>query len=291
MKEIVVISGKGGTGKTSISASFATLSDNFVVADCDVDAPDLHIVLNPKKIKSHRFISGNIAVIESSRCEKCGKCLELCKFDAIYVDPHTKEYSVDPSSCEGCGVCVRFCPFQAIDFPERDCGEWYLSTVKRGKMVHARLDAGAENSGKLVSLVRKIAREEAQKMGSEILIVDGPPGISCPVIASITGADAVLIVTEPTISGEADLVRVAELVRHFKIPLFICVNRWDINPEKSLAIENYSQKTGAFFCGKIPYDSKVVEAQINGLSVVEVPGSSAGEQIKKIWEIICRQIL
>ncbi|MBN1149757.1 ATP-binding protein [candidate division WOR-3 bacterium] len=291
MKEIVVISGKGGTGKTSLSASFAALSDNFVIADCDVDAADLHLVLKPDKIDSHRFISGNVAVIDKLRCEKCGKCLELCKFDAIKVDPYSMEYSVDSSSCEGCGVCARFCPFDAIDFPERDCGEWYLSSVKGGKMVHARLNAGAENSGKLVSLVRKVARKEAQKMGSEIVIVDGPPGISCPVIASVTGADAVLAVTEPTISGESDLIRVADLVRHFKIPLFICVNKWDINQEKSMAIESYSAKTGAFFCGKIPYDKKVVEAQIKGLTVVEMRDSYAGEEIKKIWEILCRQIL
>lgn len=288
---MVVISGKGGTGKTSLTASFAFLSKNAVVADCDVDAADLHLVLNPKIITRDRFKSGNLAVIDPAKCISCGKCELLCKFEAVSLNKRTGKYSVAETGCEGCGVCVRFCPVQAIGFPERDCGEWFVSQVSCGRMVHARLDSGAENSGKLVNLVRKKAKEEAEKMKSQLIIVDGPPGIGCPVIASVTGADAVLIVTEPSLSGEHDLVRAADLVKHFRIPLYVCVNKWDINPEKTRRIEQYCVDSGAFFCGKIHYDKKITEAQVNGRTVVEYGEGACVREIINVWETLCRKIL
>ncbi|MBN2362796.1 ATP-binding protein [candidate division WOR-3 bacterium] len=291
MKEIVVISGKGGTGKTSLTASFAFLSKNVVVADCDVDAADLHLVLNPKTISRGRFKSGNLAVIDPAKCISCGKCELLCKFEAVILNKKTGKYSVAETGCEGCGVCVRFCPVQAIGFPERDCGEWFVSEVSCGKMVHARLDSGAENSGKLVSLVRKKAKEEAEKSKAQLIIVDGPPGIGCPVIASVTGADAALIVTEPSLSGEHDLERVADLAKHFRIPIYVCVNKWDINPEKTRGIEQYCVDSGVFFCGKIHYDKNVTEAQVNGRTVVEYGEGACVREIINLWETLCRKIL
>ncbi len=287
----MVISGKGGTGKTSITASFAVLSANSVVADCDVDAADLFLVLNPEMITSGKFVSGKEAHIVGEKCVSCGKCFYLCRFDAVRFDDLTGKYEIYDTSCEGCGVCVAFCPAKAIDFTERECGEWFISKTRRGTMVHARLKIGAENSGKLVSLVRKIAREEGVKEKAEVIIVDGPPGIGCPVIASVTGSDAVFAVTEPSLSGKHDLERVSELVRHFNLPLFVCVNKWDINPEITLEIEKFCVKKGIFFCGKIPYDKNVTKAQIEGKSVVEFDKSPAAREISKIWENLCAKIL
>ena len=234
MKELVVISGKGGTGKTSITASFAVLADRPVIADCDVDASDLHLVLSPQIKECHEFRSGHEAVIRQDDCIGCGECLSHCRFKAVQVSGkpgQRAQFFIDPVSCEGCGVCVRFCPEHAIDFPERLCGEWMISETRCGPMVHARLGTAAENSGKLVSTVRREAKRIAKENNSPLIITDGPPGIGCPVIASVTGASLVLAVTEPTVSGEHDLKRVLSLARHFSIPALVCVNKWDINPE------------------------------------------------------------
>ena len=284
MKELVIISGKGGTGKTSVTASFAALADRPVLADCDVDAADLHLVLSPEVEERHDFYSGHEAVIEGEKCTACGLCYDLCRFDAIIRPKGEGEpFAVDPVGCEGCGVCVRFCPEKAIDFPDRLCGEWMISKTPFGPLVHAKLYAAAENSGKLVSEVRQQAKKIALAEERSLIITDGPPGIGCPVIASLTGASNVLVVTEPTLSGEHDLVRVLALARHFKIPAAVCVNKWDINGTMAERIEDKAREAGASVAGRIRYDRAVTEAQIQAKAVVELD-SPSGEDIRKVWE-------
>lgn len=288
IEEWVVISGKGGTGKTSITASLASLAaeqcasqPRSILADCDVDAADLHLLLSPEVKERHLFVSGHEAIIDEERCTGCGICEEYCRFNAVDRLENGK-YRVNLLACEGCGVCVRFCPVQAIRFEPCECGEWYLSETRYGAMVHARLKAGAENSGRLVSQVRREAKELAEKQGADLIIVDGPPGIGCPVIATLTGATRVLIVTEPTLSGAHDLLRVLELTRHFSIPATVCVNKWDINPDQTAKIERAAEEAGATLAGRVSYDSAVVEAQVAGKSIVEVE-SRAAEELKQIW--------
>jgi len=288
MKELVVISGKGGTGKTSVLGSFAALSQNAVFADCDVDAADLHLILKPEIQKKKVFKSGREAVIRSADCTGCGRCEEVCRFEA--VKSFENRFRIDSSACEGCGVCVHFCPAAAIDFPEAVCGEWFLSNTRFGPMVHARLSIGAENSGKLVSVVRQEARRLAEETGAEWLLVDGPPGIGCPVIASITGADAVLVVSEPTVAGEHDLERVLALTKHFQILTSICVNKWDVNPEMTSRIEALATQSGATVLGRIPYDRSVTAAQLRGQSVVEWNEEPAAQAIRNLWKRLSEKI-
>jgi len=286
MKELVVISGKGGTGKTSLAASFAVLAGNAVVADCDVDAADLHLLLAPKVRERHEFRSGREAVIRPQDCSGCGVCRDLCRFGAIANTTRADGapvYTVDPVACEGCGVCVRFCPEKAIDFPERSCGEWLVSDTRCGPMVHARLGIAAENSGKLVSTVRREARRIVEKENRSLVIVDGPPGIGCPVIASLTGATIVLVVTEPTVSGEHDLERVLKLARHFDMPAAVCVNKWDLNPEMAERIENMASGSGAGIAGRVRYDREVTSAQLQEKAVVEISAPCV-EDIRRIWD-------
>lgn len=284
MKEITVISGKGGTGKTTLTASFACLAEYLVLVDCDVDAADLHLIMSPEVRKENEFYSGNEAFINSEMCTGCGKCKEICRFEAIVEEKGV--YSIDGYSCEGCGVCVNACAFGAISFPERKCGDWYISDIRFGTMVHAKLGIGAENSGKLVSEIRKEARMQAASKGAGLILIDGPPGIGCPVIASITGADAVVVVTEPTLSGIHDLQRVMKLTRHFHIPTYVCINKWDINPANSDKIEGYCNDGGSVFLGKIPYIKEINKAQIAGMSVVEYSEGKHVDEIKKIWSLL-----
>ena len=285
MKELVVISGKGGTGKTSLTASFAVLSGRAVVADCDVDAADLHLILSPRQREKHDFYSGNEAVIRPGDCTGCGTCAELCRFDAIVKKTRAAGapvYAVDPIACEGCGVCVRFCPEHAIDFPQSLCGEWMISDTRCGPMVHARLGSAAENSGKLVSLVRREARRIAEEEQRSLIIVDGPPGIGCPVIASLTGATIVLVVTEPSVSGEHDLERVLKLARHFEMAAAVCVNKWDLNREMTERIESLALQAGAKIAGRVRYDPAVTAAQLQQQAVVEIGGPCV-DDIRQIW--------
>jgi MinD superfamily P-loop ATPase len=284
--ELVAISGKGGTGKTSVVASFAILAENVVVADCDVDAADLHLVLRPQVIEDHVFKSGHEAKIRRSDCEACGACHEVCRFNAITVSEDSSVFTVDTLACEGCGVCVELCPSRAIEFRERTCGEWFVSETRSGPMVHARLGIAAENSGKLVSTVRAEAKRIATENGNAAIVVDGPPGIGCPVIAAITGAAAVVVVTEPTVSGEHDLDRVLELTEHFGIPAMVCINRWDIHPESAARIEENAGARGAIVVGRIRYDPAVTAAQVKGRSVVELGGSAAND-IRAVWRRVC----
>jgi len=283
IREIAVISGKGGTGKTSLAACFAVLAGNAVVADCDVDAADLHLLLEPEVKKRHRFQSGRLASIAPDRCTGCGLCLQRCRFGAIAKKGG--RYSVSPESCEGCGVCVLVCPAGAVDFSERDCGQWMVSETRCGPMVHARLAAAAENSGKLVSIVRGQARMLAQEGGRRLMITDGPPGIGCPVIASLTGASLAVVVTEPTVSGEHDLMRVLSLAGHFMVPAAVCVNKWDLNPDMARRIEEKAEASGAKVTGRIRYDPGVTSAQIAGKAVVETDAPSA-KDITIIWKAL-----
>jgi MinD superfamily P-loop ATPase len=286
MKELVVISGKGGTGKTSVTASLAALANRCVICDCDVDAADLHLLLTPHVREEYEFISGHEAVIRQEDCIGCGVCHDVCRFNAI----HTKAtpggemlFTVDPVACEGCKVCVAMCPENAIDFPDCNCGKWFISDTRLGPMVHARLGVAAENSGKLVSTVRREARSIAEKENYDLIIVDGPPGIGCPVIASVTGASQVLIVTEPTVSGEHDLERVLGLTRHFQIPAAVCVNKWDINPEMTARIEEKAAGLDAQIVGRIRYDRLVTKAQIQQKAVVEMDTPGA-DDIRQLWK-------
>jgi len=281
MKELVVISGKGGTGKTTIVAAFATLVDNKVMADADVDAPDLHIILDPTMIRREGFSGGKLASINKELCTECDKCRELCRFGAI-----DEGYAVDKVDCEGCGVCYHFCPVGAVEFKEQVCGEWFISKTRFGPLVHARLGVAEENSGKLVTLVRQNAKILAEDEGKELIIVDGAPGIGCPVISSITGSDLVLIVSEPTLSGIHDMRRAAELAGHFKIPVAICVNKFDINLEISQKVRSYCKENNFQLVGGIPFDTSVIEAMVHRKSVIEYSQGVVSQEIEKMWQNI-----
>ena len=289
MKEIVVISGKGGTGKTSIVASFAALATNAVLADCDVDAADLHLVLQPDIKQTHDFSGGKLASVITEKCIGCGRCEEVCNFDAaVFEGPANdvvgKTYTIDPIACEGCGVCVKFCPVDAIEFQDAVNGQWFISQTRFGPMVHARLGIAQENSGKLVSVIRREAAQLAAEQQKDIIIVDGAPGIGCPVIASITAADLVLIVTEPTVSGEHDLNRVLQLTRHFGIPTAVCINKYDINTSLAQMIEKNTQQENLSVIGRINYDNVVTKAQVAGTSIVEYADGQLKGQIVSLWE-------
>lgn len=286
MKEIVIISGKGGTGKTTITAAFAALAKNKVMADCDVDAADLHLILSPEIQHEEDFHSGKTAFIRENDCTQCGKCIEVCQFAAISTD-----YVVDPVACEGCGVCVYFCPVDAIDFNENLSGHWFISKTRFGPMVHAKLGIAQENSGKLVTLVRRQAKLLAEKEHLDYIIIDGAPGIGCPVISSITGANAVLVVTEPTLSGIHDLERVVSLAAgHFQIPTFVCVNKFDLNEEITDQIEQYCQEMNIGFVGKIPYDTIVTDAMVQAKTIIEFSDGVISKAINRMWEKINRLI-
>ncbi len=288
MKEIVVISGKGGTGKTSIVASFAALAKKAVFADCDVDAADLHLVLEPKVMQTNDFSGGKQASIIAEKCIGCGKCQDMCRFDAVNFngpgnDVVEKTYTIDPVSCEGCKVCVEFCPVDAIKFEDCINGQWFISDTRFGTMVHARLGIAEENSGKLVSLIRKEAKRIAAEEKKDLIIVDGSPGIGCPVIASITGADLVLIITEPTLSGKHDLDRIADLAAGFNIPTLVAINKFDLNPDIAEQIEEDNCKRNIRVVGKIRYDKALTKAQIMKCSVVEYTGGAVSQDVKALW--------
>lgn len=279
MKQIAVVSGKGGTGKTTITAALAGLVGNKVVVDCDVDAADLHLVLEPKIKEEHPFIASKVASINPNKCTNCGQCREVCRFGAILKGPE-----IEPISCEGCGVCFRVCSTGAIDFKEKVSGKYFISGTRFGPLVHARLGIAEENSGRLVSLIRKIAGEIAQNNCLDYILIDGSPGIGCPVIASITGTDLVVVVTEPTLSGLHDLKRVVELTRHFKIKTVACINKYDINLENTGKIENICREKSIEVVGSVPYDSSINKAMRQEKTIIEYDsGSNIAKEICKIW--------
>ena len=286
MKELVVISGKGGTGKTSVVGAFATLAEKKVLADCDVDAADLYLVLSPRVSKRWPFSGGHEAVIDQDACKGCGRCAKHCRFSAISAgeDNTGRVHVVDPISCEGCVVCFDICVKRAVSMVPSLNGEWFVSDTCYGPMVHARLGIAQENSGKLVSLVRKEARALAVASGRDLLISDGSPGIGCPVMASITGATMVLIVTEPTRSGLHDLKRAAELTRQFNIQAAVCINKFDINGEMSDRIERESAELHLPVIGRIHYDEAVTRAQVRRETAVDYGDGPAARDIKALWE-------
>jgi len=286
MKELVIISGKGGTGKTCLTAAFSSLAGKKVLCDADVDAADLHLITNPDLKEKHDFQSGHTAVIQRDKCSECGLCRDLCQWNAV-----SDGFEVDSLECEGCGVCVYFCPEKAIDFPVNTCGEWFISETRFGPMVHARLGIAEENSGKLVSLVRQEAKKLAEKNGLDLIITDGPPGVGCPVIAVVGGASAVLIVAEPTISGHHDMERVVQLTAHFNVPAMICVNKFDLNPDFTRRIEKDAGENGLTWLGKIPFDPIFTRAMVQAQTIFEYDGDSiAGRAVKEIWKRVSQKL-
>jgi len=286
MKQIIIISGKGGTGKTVITGAFAALAENKVMADCDVDAADLHLLLKPDIKERNEFRSGKTAVIDAEKCVKCGKCVKLCRFNAI-----AENFVVDPVSCEGCAFCSFACPAGAIRMEENISGEWFISETRFGPMVHARLGIAEENSGKLVSLVRQQAKELAEKNNSDWVIVDGAPGIGCPVIASISGVDCAIVVTEPTLSGLHDADRVIKAAKYFGVTVKLIVNKYDLNTDMTGKIEEYCKSGGIGLVGKIPFDESVVKAMVKGKTIIEhSENSPAGKEIAAAWNFMRKKL-
>jgi MinD superfamily P-loop ATPase len=286
MKQIVVISGKGGTGKTVLSACFAALSKNAVLADVDVDASNLHLLLHPEIQERHVFRSGQKARIDTEKCTGCGLCFPLCRFDALKEDAAGRA-SVDYLSCEGCGVCLQVCPVQAVEMEIPICGEWYVSRTKYGPFVHARLGIAEENSGKLVTEVRKKARLIAESEKRDLVIMDGAPGIGCPVIASLAGTDLALVVTEPTPSGRHDMERILDLARHFKIRTACCINKFDLNLVNSERLEKWCGEQSIPIAGKIPFDATIPESVVRGVPYVEYSANSSADDIRRMWSFLC----
>lgn len=287
MKEVLILSGKGGTGKTSIIGSFAHLAENKIMVDCDVDASDLHLLLSPRPTEKHDFFSGVKARVEADKCTACGTCEELCQFDSITMEDTAV---ISGLACEGCGVCAHFCPEEAIVLDKNHCGSWYIADTDYGPLVHAQLFAGEENSGKLVSHIKKQARDLAESTNTGLILLDGAPGVGCPVIASLSNVDLAVVVTEPTLSGKHDLERILDLTDHFKIPALICINKWDIHPEMSAEIEDACKKRNVDILGKIPFDPTVIDCQIKGLPVTSSDISLAAYSIRDVWAKLQKKI-
>ncbi|MHA2426851.1 MAG: ATP-binding protein [Candidatus Hermodarchaeia archaeon] len=286
MKELVVVSGKGGTGKTTITASLAALASEPVVADCDVDAPNLHLLLNPKVQDTEEFIAANVAVIDPTLCRACGACELNCRFGAIGSD-----FVVDPIMCEGCGVCEVSCPYNAIQMKERLSGYIYSSKTRFGPMAHALLLAGESNSGKMVTRVRELARDLAKTTEKELILVDGPPGIACATIAAITGSNAGLVVTEPTVPAIHDLKRVLRLFQHFTIPVMVVINKADLNLRRSKEIESFCKKIDIPVVGQLLYDPIMYKAVVGGRPIIEhAPNHKLSTHLQNLWVIIEQQL-
>jgi len=282
VKKITIISGKGGTGKTSLVGCFASLAGGkAVLVDGDVDAANLSLITKPVRLEEHEFWASKVANINLDSCEDCGLCLELCRFDAISGD-----YVVNPVACEGCGFCYYACPYDAIRMNDKLSGNWFVSQTPYGSLVHARLGIAEENSGKLVTTIRNKGEELAESEKKDYLVIDGPPGIGCPVIAAISGVEAALIVTEPTVSGIHDLERILAVCRHFGVEASVCINRYDLGEEQSGIIEDYCLGENVLLAGKIPFDRAFVRSMIQGVPVVEYKDGSLSEKINAVWESV-----
>ncbi|HHE48099.1 MAG TPA: 4Fe-4S dicluster domain-containing protein [Candidatus Acetothermia bacterium] len=288
MKELVVISGKGGTGKTTVVGAFAALAQGKVIADCDVDAADLHLILKPQVEKTIAYEGSELATVDAGLCTGCGECRKACRFDAVLEEGG--KFRVDPLSCEGCGACAHACPVGAIELKPRLSGWIYVSRTPYGTLVHGELRPGEETSGKLVAQVKMRARELARLEGARLLIIDGSPGIGCPVIASLSGAHAALVVTEPSMSALHDLARVVEVARHFRTRVFLAINKADLSPEFSERIESYAKEEGLSMLGRIPYDEGVVWAQVAGRPAVEDGASPAAAALRTLWKRVAEHL-
>lgn len=284
MREIVIISGKGGTGKTTVCAAFAHLAENKIICDLDVDAPDLHILLEPHKQRTEAFRSGLAVSLDPQKCVRCGRCAELCAFGAVRTTAEGG-YAVEALRCEGCGVCAALCPHKAIDTAENHCGDWYVSDSRFGLMVHAQLFPGQENSGRLVSLLKAEARRLAREQGRETILCDGSPGVGCPVIASLSGAQLAVGVVEPTPSGRHDFGRIAELCRHFRIPLAVIINKADLNAEESEAIAAQCAADGHALLGTLPFDPLATEVMVRRQALTE-SDNPLGNRLKDMWSAL-----
>ncbi len=286
MKELVIVSGKGGTGKTTVTASFAVLAENKIMADCDVDAADLHLLLKPQNVRSEAFVSSQVAYIHRDQCFECDICRNVCRFDAI-----SQDYVVNPLACEGCRLCQRMCPAEIIDMVKQENGRWHVAETKYGPMVYAQLGVAEENSGQLVSLVRNEAQKLAKEKNLNYIIIDGPPGVGCPVNSALTGTQLAVVVTEPTLSGIHDLKRILDLAFHFKVPALVVVNKFDLNENNTQAIEAYCREKGVPVVGKIPFDTAVIDALKAGQIVVEYgQNGRVTEAIKSIWKTVFRKL-
>lgn len=281
MKQIVVISGKGGTGKTVITGALAALAENKVMVDCDVDAANLHLILKPNVKERQEYKGGKLARIDEALCAKCGHCRDACRFDAI-----SEDIVVDPVACEGCGFCYVLCPMGAVTMEERVSGEWFISETSYGPFVHAKLGIAEDNSGKLVSLIKQKALEIATARGLERIIIDGAPGIGCPVIASLSGVDTALVVTEPTLSGLHDARRVVDVARQFGAQVKLVINKYDLNEEVTEQVEAYAREAHIDVVGKVPFDRNVVEVVVQGKTVMDAPDGPTKDEIRKIWKAI-----
>jgi len=285
MNEIVVLSGKGGTGKTSLSAAFATIHKNTIVADCDVDGSDLHLILKPENYRTERFVTGHKAIINHKSCTNCGICIKYCRFDAISLQ--NDRVTISEIACDGCKLCARICPSDSIQMIPNDRSYWYIGKYRNGQMVHARLAPGEENSGKLVNVVRENARNIAMEGGFDKIIIDGPPGTGCPVISSVTGANKAIVVTEPTYSGFHDMKRVLEITANFKVITYVVINKFDLNESISDKIENWCKENNIPVIGRIAFDAQIVEAMINCQSIVEwKPESETSRDIISVYNTI-----
>lgn len=283
MHDIVVISGKGGTGKTSLTAAFAYLAGAHVLCDLDVDAPDLHLLLDPANQESHEFFAGNTAVI-NDRCDHCGQCVDWCRFGAIM--DRSPQPVVDAVKCEGCNVCVALCPADAIDFPEKHCGHWHVADTRFGPLVHAQLFPGEENSGRLVTLLKRKARDLAQVNGTDLILSDGPPGIGCPVISALAGTSLAVIVTEPTPSGIHDLDRVLDLCGHFRLPAGVIINKHDLNRNQSRNITACCRQRGVPVIGTLSHDPALIRAMVAGLTICEYQSGGVADQVRTLWAAV-----
>ncbi|MHB8066734.1 MAG: ATP-binding protein [Desulfobaccales bacterium] len=281
MREIIIISGKGGTGKTSLTGALAHLAANKVICDLDVDAPDLHLLLQPVQEWQEEFYSGHEARIDCEKCTGCGLCASMCQFGAIRQNG--AGFVVDPLRCEGCKVCVAFCPAEAVRFPEKHCGQWYVSATRFGPLVHAQLFPGEANSGRLVMVLKQQARKLAQDRGADLVLCDGAPGIGCPVISSLSGAQLAVAVTEPTPSGRHDLERVAELCQHFQTAFAVIINKHDLNPEETARISAFCRKESYPVLAQLPHDPVITRAMIQGLVVTELPETAFSRELRQAW--------
>ncbi len=284
MHEILVISGKGGTGKTSLTAAFAHLAETPMSCDLDVVPPDLQLLLKPDRRETRVFYSGFEAVIDPERCSSCDTCRQMCRFDAVRAgDPCP---TIDPLKCEGCKVCVTFCPAEAISFTPKHCGTWYVSDTRFGPMVHAQLFPAEENSGRLVAVLRQKAKALAETQGRQLILSDGPPGIGCPVISALSGVRLAVVVTEPTPSGLHDMGRITELCDHFKIPVAVIINKWDLNEPMSSRIQDVCRQKGFAVVARLPHNSDFIHAMVQEQTITEFSNGDTVRRIHAAWEKI-----